>query len=83
MSAPDGILLRILPENGNSSIVNDDVMQRSEEDRILSAAHDTSGIIRGELWTLDVKSEIRLPDIARIENIGHAQIFAKAWWNQV
>lgn len=76
-------MLGILAENGNSSVVNDDVMQRSEEDRILSVAHDTSGIIRGELWTSDVESEIRLPDIARIENVGHAQIVAKAWWNQV
>lgn len=83
MSAPDGTLLGILPENGNSSIVNDAVMQGSEEDRILSVAHDTSGIIRGELWTLDVEYEIRLPDIVRIENIGHAQIVANAWWNQV
>ena len=49
MSAPDGTLLGILPENGNSSIVNDAVMQGSEEDRILSVAHYTSGIIRGEL----------------------------------
>lgn len=49
MSAPDGTLLGILLENGNSSIVNDAVMQVSEEDRILSVAHDTNGIIRGEL----------------------------------
>lgn len=49
MSAPDGTLLGILPENVNSSIVNDAVMQVSEEDRILFVAHDTNGIIRGEL----------------------------------
>lgn len=78
MSAPDGTLLGILPENGNSSIVNDAVMQVSEEDRILSVAHDTNGIIRGELWTLDVESEIRFSDIVLIENLGQAQIVAKA-----
>lgn len=78
MSAPDGTLLGILPENGNSSIVNDAVMQVSEEDRILSVAHDINGIIRGELWTLDVESEIRFPDIVLIENLGQAQIVAKA-----
>lgn len=78
MSAPDGTLLGILPENVNSSIVNDAVMQVSEEDRILFVAHDTNGIIRGELWTLDVESEIRFPDIVLIENLGQAQIVAKA-----
>ena len=79
MSAPEGTLMGILTETGNSSFVNDAVMQGSEEDRILSVAHDTSGIIREELWTLDVEYEIRLPDIMRFENINHAQIVAKAW----
>ncbi len=84
MSAPEGSggegddLLGTLPEDGNSLIANDVVMQESEEDGILSVAHDTNGIIRGELLTLDVGSEIRLPDISEIENVGHAQIVAKA-----
>ncbi|XP_075666189.1 protein phosphatase 2C 16-like [Castanea sativa] len=84
MSAPEGSggrgddLSGMLPDNGNGSIADDVVMQESEEDGILSVAHDTNGIIRGELLTLDVESEIRLPDIAEIEKVGHAQIVAKA-----
>ena len=84
MSAPEGSggggddLSGMLPDNGNGSIADDVVMQESEEDGILSVAHDTNGIIRGELLTLDVESEIRLPDIAEIEKAGHAQIVAKA-----
>ncbi|KAE7999080.1 hypothetical protein FH972_003561 [Carpinus fangiana] len=80
MSAPEGNskggadLLGMFPKNGNSSIANDAVMLESEEDEILSVADDTNRIISGELLTLDVGSEISLPDISD----GHAQIVAKA-----
>ncbi|XP_059456344.1 protein phosphatase 2C 16-like [Corylus avellana] len=80
MSAPEGNseggadLLGMFPKNGNSSIANDAVMLESEEDEILSVADGTNRIISGELLTLDVGSEISLPDIAD----GHAQIVAKA-----
>ena len=80
MSAPEGNseggadLLGMFPKNGNSSIANDAVMLESEEDEILSVADGTNRIISGELLTLDVGSEISLPDISD----GHAQIVAKA-----
>lgn len=71
-------LLTMLPKNGNSVVVNDSVVQESEEDEILSFRYDTNGIVNEKLLTLEVGSEISLTDVVEIGNAGEGQIVAKA-----
>ncbi|KAG6669148.1 protein phosphatase 2C 16-like isoform X1 [Carya illinoinensis] len=73
-----GNLLEMLPENRDESIANDTMVQESEEDEIVSVTDDNNGYISEDLSSSNVGSQIILPDIVEIENIGHAQIVAKA-----
>lgn len=70
-------LLKMLPKTGNSLVVNDSVVQESEDDEILSFRYDTNGIVNEKLLTLEA-SEISLTDVVEIGNTGESQIVAKA-----
>lgn len=71
-------LFTILPENGNICVTSDVMVQVSREDEILSVCDDNNGIIKEELLTLGVGSEISLPDVVEIGNVQDGQIVAKA-----
>ncbi|KAM5579480.1 protein phosphatase 2C 16 [Rosa sericea] len=70
-------LLKLLPKNGHSLVINDSVVKESEEE-ILSFRYDTNGIVSEQLLTLEVGSEISLTNVVEIGNTGEGQIVAKA-----
>uniref|UniRef100_A0A2P2JQZ1 protein-serine/threonine phosphatase n=1 Tax=Rhizophora mucronata TaxID=61149 RepID=A0A2P2JQZ1_RHIMU len=68
-------LLMVLPENGNSSIPSDDIMQDSGDDKVPSVVEDSNGIITEDLVVLKAGTEISLPNSVEIES---SQIIAKS-----
>ncbi|CAB4272347.1 unnamed protein product [Prunus armeniaca] len=71
-------LLNMLPENGNTSVSNDAMVQESEGGEILSFRYDTNGVDSEELLKLEVGSAISLPDVVEIGNTVEGKIVAKA-----
>lgn len=71
-------LLKMLPENGNTSVSNDAMVQESEGGEILSFRYDTNGVDSEELLKLEVGSAISLPDVVEIGNAVEGKIVAKA-----
>ncbi|CAB4302867.1 unnamed protein product [Prunus armeniaca] len=71
-------LLKTLPENGNTSVSNDAMVQESEGGEILSFRYDTNGVDSEELLKLEVGSAISLPDVVEIGNAVEGKIVAKA-----
>ncbi|KAH0982385.1 hypothetical protein GBA52_009562 [Prunus armeniaca] len=71
-------LLKMLPENGNTSVSNDAMVQESEGGEILSFRYDTNGVDSEELLKLEVGSAISLPDVVEIGNTVEGKIVAKA-----
>ncbi|PRQ51445.1 putative protein-serine/threonine phosphatase [Rosa chinensis] len=70
-------LLKLLPKNGHSLVINDSLVKESEEE-ILSFRYDTNGIVSEQLLTLELGSEISLTDVVEMGNTGKGQIVAKA-----
>lgn len=71
-------LVTMLPGNGNSCVVNDGIVRVREQDEVLSVEVDSNGITNEEFLALSVESEISLPNVMDIENVGDGQIVAKA-----
>ncbi|XP_062008703.1 protein phosphatase 2C 16-like [Rosa rugosa] len=70
-------VLKLLPKNGHSLVINDSVVKESEEE-ILSFRYDTNGIVSEQLLTLELGSEISLTEVVEMGNTGEGQIVAKA-----
>ncbi|ONI15479.1 hypothetical protein PRUPE_3G044900 [Prunus persica] len=71
-------LSKMLPENGNTFVSNDAMVQESEGGEILSFRYDTNGVDSEELLKLEVGSAISLPDVVGIGNAVESKIVAKA-----
>ncbi|VVA24009.1 PREDICTED: phosphatase [Prunus dulcis] len=71
-------LSKMVPENGNTSVSNDAMVQESEGGEILSFRYDTNGVDSEEFLKLEVGSAISLPDVVGIGNAVESKIVAKA-----